>query len=254
MTNTPLRGQLRDALAGREPLSAEDEEQFQLWAKRQPWFLSHQNRTGFEPDLRALDFDPRSVWETERRRDAITLARGDDIESLVGGGRADDLALNGEAGDGPLVLSAKEFARQLRKWGVRRYDYPQGETRVPASPNSPKSDCSGFVQQWLEGRGYRFDQPLTTGGISKFRGTLDKVIDPQPGDIIVKHQGGRGHMGIFMELRNGRPMGLQLGDHGFAVGDWGPGRSGWFGQYGANVEYYRPRPLVEPWSSATPEP
>jgi lysozyme len=66
MTSKILRGQLADALAGREPLSAEDEETFQSHMRNPPWYQLHLERTGMEPDLRAPGTDFRGDWILSR--------------------------------------------------------------------------------------------------------------------------------------------------------------------------------------------
>lgn len=65
MVNTVLRGQIGTALLGLESLSVPEEEEFQLWAREQPWFRAHRNQFGSEPDLTKPGTDWRAAWRKQ---------------------------------------------------------------------------------------------------------------------------------------------------------------------------------------------
>jgi hypothetical protein len=230
MTNTPLRGQIADALNGREPLSTEDEEKFQSWARRQPWFLDHQRRTGFEPDLRTLEFNPRDEWQLSQRP----------LPHVASTANSTPLVRVSASGASPDMLSAtRATMADYDRLGVQ---YSQESRRDGGVTGKDQySDCSGMVEDAFRKQGVRFPHRLTTksidGALSPW---FEPVTEPRPGDVMVERRGGEGHMGVFEGFRNGNPWGLQMGVTRRQSLRWGP--HGEFAtRYGGNTEYFRLR-------------
>lgn len=230
MTNTPLRGQLTDAFNGREPLSAENEEQFQSWARRQPWFLGHLKRTGFEPDLRTLEFNPRDEWQSSQRPSPYGMP----ISS------SNPLVLT-SAGDAQLdMLSA--IRKKMADYDRLGVQYSQENRRDEGvTGKNQYSDCSGMVEDAFRDQGVRFPKRLTTKSIDGVLSPwFERVIEPEPGDVMVERRDGKGHMGVFEGFRDGSPWGLQMGVKRRQSLKWGP-RGEFADRYGGNTEYFRLR-------------
>jgi hypothetical protein len=180
-----------------------------------------------------------------KKKICIRLAH-DHAKEHQGKGESREAAFwNGVAGmfDGkaPLApvrkVSGDEIASKAQD---KIAEYKKNGITYSQSGAKGTADCSHFVHDVLTSSG--MDAPHVTAkdgelGI-RTSPAFEEVTDPQPGDVVWQ-PGPPAHMGVYTgKDADGHVLGAEMGNHGAAVGKWGPG--GWF-KGGDEMTFYRPK-------------